>query len=84
MAQRDQQYITQVRALNKQVWEGIHALRALQPEWTALDYGNALEAGTGENAGILPAEVGAVVFDTADAFKALLDTGHATNQAKLL
>jgi hypothetical protein len=84
MTVRHQTYIDQARGLNRQIWEGIHALQAMQAEWNALDYGSTMEAGTGANAGIDPAEVGAVVFDSANALKAVLNAGHATNMAKLL
>ena len=77
-------YITEARAANRKVWDGINALKSLQREYNALDYGNTLPDGAGENAGISKAEVGAVIFDTANALVALLDTGHATNMAKLL
>lgn len=81
---REQDFITEARIANKAIWNGINQLIALQREWNALDYGNTLDAGEGDNEGIAPAEVGAVVFDTADAMVTLLGTGHATNMAKLL
>lgn len=81
---REQDYITIVRQKNKQIWDGINELVALQREWTALDYGNTLDAGEGDNTGLEAAEVGAVVFDTANAFVAVLNAGHATNMARLL
>lgn len=81
---REQDYITLVRTANQQVWEGINTLIALQREYNALDYGNTLDDGVGANEGVTRAEVGAVVFDTANAFVTLLNTGHATNMAKLL
>ena len=81
---RQADYITEARAANRKVWDGINALKSLQREYNALDYGNTLPDGAGENAGISKAEVGAVVFDTANALVSLLDTGHATNMAKLL
>lgn len=84
MATRDQLYITIVRQHNRQIWDGINALLALQREYNALDYGTTLEDGTGENAGITHAEVGAVVFDTANALQAVLAAGHSTNMGKLL
>ena len=84
MQAREQDYISTVRALNRQLWEALNGLKSLQREWSALDYGNTLDAGTGANAGISGADVGAVVFATADAITTLLDTGHATNMAKLL
>lgn len=84
MSSRHQDYITQVRAVNKQIWDGINTLSAFQAEYNALDYGNTLSDGEGDNDGVTKAEVGAVVFATADAFVALLGTGHATNMANLL
>jgi hypothetical protein len=81
---RSQDYITIVRQKNKAIWDGINDLVALQREWQALDYGNTLPDGEGENAGITPAEVGAVTFDTVNAFVTVLNAGHATNMAKLL
>lgn len=84
MAQREQEYITAVRAANSKIWEGINELKALQREWNALDYATNLDEGAGQNAGITAAEVGAVVFDTANALETTLNAGHATNMAKLL
>jgi hypothetical protein len=84
MTIRHQAYMDQVKGLNRQVWDGIHTLLAMQAEWNALDYGSTMEAGSGTNEGITPAEVGAVVFDSANALKAVLNAGHATNMAKLL
>lgn len=81
---RSQDYITEARKHNKAIWDGINALVALQREWNALDSGNTLPDGEGENAGIERAEVGSVVFDTANALVAVLGAGHATNMAKLL
>lgn len=77
-------YMTQVRIANQRIWEGINALKAAQREYNALDYGTTLPDGTGQNAGITKVMIGAVVFDTANAMSTLLDTGHATNMAKLL
>jgi hypothetical protein len=81
---RHQDYITEARKYNKQIWDAIIGLEGLQPEWQALDYGNTLSDGEGENTGKTSAEVGSVVFATADALRALLNTGHATNMANLL
>ena len=81
---RQSDYISEAREANRQVWEGINTLKSLQREYNALDYGNTLPDGSGENDGITKAEVGAVVFDTANALVTLLDAGHATNMAKLL
>lgn len=84
MSSRHQDYISQVRASNDKIWDAINDLVSLQREWNALDYGNNLSEGEGENAGITKAQVGAVVFDSANAFVAVLATGVATNMAKLL
>lgn len=82
---REQDYITEARQLSRQIWDGVNGLVAPQREWNALDYGNTLEDGTGENGGITKAEVGAVVFDTANAIVTeVLAAGHATNMANLL
>jgi hypothetical protein len=81
---REQDYITAARASNRKIWDGINELIAAQREWGALDYGNTLDAGEGANAGIAAADVGAVVFDTANALVAVLNAGHATNMARLL
>ena len=81
---RSQDYITEARAANKRIWDAINELVALQREWNALDYGNTLEDGAGNNDGVSAAEVGAVVFDTANAFVGVLGAGHATNMANLL
>jgi hypothetical protein len=83
-AEREQVYYTRVRAANQAVWDGINELVALQREYNALDYGNTLDAGEGAHAGITKTDVGAVVFDTANALVAVLSAGHATNMAKLL
>lgn len=81
---RSQDYITEARQANRALWDAINTLVSMQREWNALDYGNTLEDGTGSNAGVSAAEVGAVVFDTANALVAVLAQGHATNMAHLL
>lgn len=81
---READFISKTRAANRKVWEGINELVSLQREWNALDYGNTLDPGTGENEGITNVEVGAVVFDSANALVTTLNAGHATNMAKLL
>lgn len=81
---REQDFITEARAANKAIWDGINKLVALQREWNALDYGNTLDVGEGANAGLTAQAVGAVVFDTANALVAVYGAGHATNAAKLL
>lgn len=81
---REQDFISEARAANKAVWDGINKLISLQREWNALDYGTTLNDGEGTNVGITKTEVGAVVFDTANALVATLNQGHATNMANLL
>ncbi len=81
---REQDYYTLARQANTAIWDALNDLMALQREWNALDYGNTLEPGAGSNAGLTATEVGAVVFDTANAMQAVLAAGHATNMAKLL
>lgn len=81
---RDQDFYTEARAHNRAIWNGINALVSLQREWNANDSGTTLPDGEGENVGLDRTEVGAVVFDTANAFVAVLNAGHATNMAKLL
>lgn len=73
-----------MRQANLKLWDALNDLVALQREWNAMDYGTTLDAGTQENTGILAADVGAVVFDTTNAFVTVLGQGHATNMAKLL
>lgn len=81
---RQSDYISLARESNRKVWEGINELVALQREWNAEDYGTTLADGVGANEGITKAQVGAVVFDTADALVQVLNAGSATNMANLL
>lgn len=82
---REQDFISEARTHAQVVYNGINALLALQVEWNALNYGANLDDGTGDNAEITAAQVGAVVFDTANELKLrILDTGHAANLAALL
>jgi len=84
MADRQADYITEARQAARALWDAILKLEALQSEWNALDYGTTLSDGEGENSGYTKTEVGAVVFDTANAMRGVLNAGHATNVAKLL
>lgn len=79
VANRDAEFVADAKAANQKIWDGINELVALQRQWNALDYGNTLAVD-----GVVAADVGAVVFGTADAMAALLAAGHATNMAKLL
>ena len=81
---RDQDFYTDARTNARDLWNAINNLKALQREWNARDFGNTLPIGAGENDGLIAADVGAVVFDSADALIVVLDSGHATNIAKLL
>jgi hypothetical protein len=81
---REQEYISLARQFATSLWQAIHALQDLQSEWNALDYATTLPDGTGINEGYTAIQVGAVVFETADAMKAVLDAGHASNVAALL
>lgn len=89
MATRKHGFTSEVRDAAKSIWEGLNKLKSLQREWNALDYGNGnpdigLGPGVDSNLGYDQAEVGSVVFATADAIEALFATGHATNIANLL
>ena len=83
-ATRENQFITAARDSNRKVWEGINELVAMQREWNALDYGKTLGDGVGANDGLVKTDIGAVIFDTANALVTILNVGHATNMAKLL
>lgn len=83
-AARQQAYYVEAKEANQALWDAINKLVAMQREWNALDYGTNLAAGSGGNAGLTKTEVGAVVFDSANAFVTVLNAGHATNLAKLL
>lgn len=85
MANRDEEYVRIARQKAIQLWNAYQDLKAMQDEWNAQDYGNTLTIDPdGNNADIAPADVGAVVFATADAIKVVMDAGHATNVTKLL
>ncbi len=86
-AERPPQYIGEARQYARQIFNGILALRSLQAEWNALDYGNTLLDGTGTADGITADEVGAAVFATGDYLYAAVtgaNGGHGTNLAALL
>lgn len=81
---RGQDFITMARQHARELWNALNALEEMQKEWNALDYGNTLPDGEGENTGYTKDEVGAVVFDTANAIRTVMNAGNATNVAKLL
>ena len=72
-----------VREYARQLLSGLHGLEAMQTRWNALDSGNAMIAGEGSFNGLVAADVGAVVFDTANAVRGLLNAGHGTNLSKV-
>jgi hypothetical protein len=75
---------TEAREAATKVWEGIQTFKALQAEWNAGDLGNTLPPGENVNAGLARAQIGSVIFDTADALETVLSAGSATNIQKLL
>lgn len=85
---RQSDFITQSRIFARMIYEGVTGLKTMQNEFNYAGYGSGgadpLPAGSGDNSGILAADVGAVVFDTADALKTVLDGGHGANLSKLL
>lgn len=81
---RSSDYITEVRNATRKFWDAYQTLKSHQMEWDALAYGDNLPDGLGENSGITKDEVGAVVFDTANAIEVVMNDGHKTNLAKLL
>lgn len=84
---RKSDFISEVRANVKALWNAQNNLRGLQNEWNALDYSTTLDNAVdfvGQNEGLTKTMVGACVFDTPDAIKVVFDAGHATNLAKLL
>lgn len=81
-----QQYINRARTAATQLWNAQQELLELQREWNALDYGNTLNTPddfTGDNEGLTGANIGAVVFDTANLVQGVLDAGSATNLARI-
>jgi hypothetical protein len=81
---RQSDYISIARQATRDLWNAINTLESMQHEWNALDYTNTLTEFTGANDGLDASDISDVVFTTTDAIRSLLDTGHATNLAKLL
>jgi len=86
---RQSDFVTLARQETRNLWNAWLELKSMQEEWNALDYANTLgdedDAFAGENEGLSASEVGAVIFDTANAIDTeVMDAGHATNMAKLL
>lgn len=84
-ANRQEDFISEARQHATQLWDSWQALLSLQAEWNGQDYGNTLADGSGDNEGVTAAQVGSVVFDTANAIKtSVMDIGHATNVTNIL
>ena len=81
---RQQNYITTVRQQSEIFWKAYQFLLSAQLEWTAQDYTNTLDDGTGANDGISAVMVGAVVNTSANAIKTVMDAGNSTNITSLL
>lgn len=80
-----QAFINAARQAATQFWEAQTSLIALQADWNALDYGTALTNAdfTGDNEGLTAANIGSVVFDTANAMQTVFNAGNATNIARI-
>jgi hypothetical protein len=81
---RHTDYVTEVRKNTKALWNSLQALKGLQAEWTAQDYGSTMTDPIPGHEGYTNVMVGAVLFATTDAIDDLLNTGHATNVTALL
>lgn len=82
---RQSDYISEARDLARQFWGAVNGLVALQREWNALNYGSTLVTFDGQNESLTAPDIGAVVFDTANAVvNDVLAIGHATNVSRLL
>lgn len=70
-----------IRVQSTNLLTTLNNLRATQGKWNALDLTNALVESdiSGDNEGITTLDLSAVVFDTLNAFDAVLAEGHATN-----
>ncbi len=77
---RTDEFVTEVRADAAVLLSTYLSLKGKQLEWNALDYGNTLP----NTQGLTAADIGAVVFAAMDAFETVLNTGVATNIAKVL
>ena len=81
MATQDNDYTTKVQEYNRNIWDNILRLKALQTQWNKLNYANTLEV---QNPELTAADYGAVVFASADALMAVIESGVGGNMAKLL
>ena len=80
-----QAFINAARVAATNYWNAQATCEALQAEWNAMDYDNALVPAdfTGDNEGLTKAQIGAVVFDTANLIAAVFAAGSATNIARI-
>lgn len=78
------QFINDACTYTKQFWTAYEALKSMQDQWNALDYGSTLMDGSNSNGTVTAASVGAVLFDSMNAITTVMATGVATNLAKLL
>ena len=82
---RQQDYYTLVRDANREAWNAMLKLVSLQREWQAQNYTETLAPGTGENTGLVAADLSAVIFDAANVVASTLASGnYATAMTKLL
>lgn len=82
---RQQDFISQTRAVSNRLIDAVNEARALRREWDALNYGETIteEAFTGDNAGLTIDDL-AAFFTSMDAVEDLLVAQfHAPNYYKL-
>jgi hypothetical protein len=79
----DLQQYQLVRQHAQQILAALHGLESMQTRWNALASADNMIDGQGAFNGITKTQVGSVVFDTANALRALLDAGHGTNLEKV-
>jgi hypothetical protein len=81
---RHTDFVTEVRKHNRALWTSLQALKGLQAEWSAQDYGTTMADPIAGHEGYTNAMVGSVLFATTDAIDGLMGSGHATNVTDLL
>jgi len=86
MNARQKQYYIDTIIANRKIWQGINELQALKKEGDAMDLGNTLPDGEQDIdlEHVTAAQLLSVVYSTSDALQAVLNSGHATNMARLL
>lgn len=90
MANRHEEFTSDVRQTARALWESHQHLKALKDEYAAQNFGSN-EPGQGlvidpdgVNAGVTKEELGSVLYATNDAIAALMNGGHATNVTAVL